>query len=468
MIFKPKYCKMTEGSFTLPRVACATAHPSLQSEIFGELWHHFSLGSSELCVTPADGYCFSLGSAAPLPLNGYAYTVSIEPRGICLLAESETALIHAFMTLLDRFTAADAPEGTRIEAAACQLYDRASIGCRMVHFCVFPETELWELRRFVRFAAALKYSHLILEFWGTLRLDCLRELAWPSAFSKEEIRPILEEGAALGLETVPMFNHLGHASGSRIMHGKHVVLDQNPALGSYFSEDGWCWAIEKPRVRALLRKIRAELCELCGEGSYFHVGCDEAFGLELTEDSIVLITDFLNGIAAEMKEAGRRVIAWGDMLLFRHAHYDPANPYTCNSPSAETERAMLGRLSRDILIADWQYDARHAPIETAGTLTAAGFDCLLCPWDKGVPQLDACADTVKEEGLFGLLHTTWHTLTSGMPFVLLAAVRSFDGDSTMPHLAAYTKTAALLRRVMPAEGDYRRAGWSREQVGIRW
>jgi hypothetical protein len=49
------------------------------------------------------------------------------------------------------------------------------------------------------------------------------------------------------------------------MHGKHVVLDQNPTLQTYFSEDGWCWDIRKPKVRELFRKIRSELIELCGD-----------------------------------------------------------------------------------------------------------------------------------------------------------------------------------------------------------
>ena len=31
-----------------------------------------------------------------------------------------------------------------------------------------------------------------------------------------------------------------------------------------------------------------------------------------------------------------------------------------------------------------------------------------------------------------------------------------------------TKTAALLRKVMPAGGDYEKAGWSRVQVSSLW
>ena len=468
MIFQPKHIKKTEGVFRVPQKVCAVAHPCLQRPVLRELWEGFTLGTSVLTAVECDAYLFSVGGVKPLPPDGEEYSIRIEPHGVSVYAETEKNLIRGFMTLLDRLTAAEQGGKTVMEAECCEILDSASIGCRMVHFCVFPETATLELRRLVRLAAALRYTHIILEFWGTLRYDCLRELSWPQAPERDEIRRILTEARELGLEIVPMFNHWGHASGSRIMHGKHVVLDQSPALATYFSEDGWCWDIRKPRVRALLRRIRAELCELCGEGSYFHVGCDEAFGFDFTEESMDFITDFLNEISDEMKAKGRRIIAWGDMLLARHPHYSKSNIYTCNAPSPEAEQSMLTRLKRDIVIADWQYDAVHAPVETASVFKRAGFDTLLCPYDKGVAQLDACVDTAREEGLLGILHTTWHTLSSGMPFVLLCAVRCLEEGNRMPQPAAYTKTAALLRHVMPAHGSYERAGWSREQVGFRW
>ena len=69
------------------------------------------------------------------------------------------------------------------------------------------------------------------------------------------------------------------------MHGKHVVLDQDSSLQSYFSDEGWRWDIKKPKVRKLLRSIREELMELCGDSGYFHIGCDESY-IKMTKDNI--------------------------------------------------------------------------------------------------------------------------------------------------------------------------------------
>ena len=309
------------------------------------------------------------------------------------------------------------------------------------------------MQRFLRFCGTLKYTHVVLEFWGMLKYDCMQELSWSHGFTKEQIAPLIREATDLGLEIIPMFNHWGHASAGRVMHGKHVVLDQNPTLQSYFSEDGWCWDIKKPKVRELLRKIRRELTDLCGKGGYFHIGCDEAYNFAFTKENMDALCDFINGLSEEMNAEGRRIIMWGDMLLYRYPYYK--NKYTCNAPSPEVEQYFLQHLHKNIVIADWQYHA-------------AGFDCLLCPWDDGAAPAEAVLSTLTTHSLFGFMHTTWHTLTAGMPYVTMMAVGGFDGAVRHSKIALRTRTAAVLRKVMPINGDYEKAGWSKIEIGCRW
>ena len=468
MIFQPQCEIKQNGNFLISGDVSASAHVCLDQDIMREFWKNFTFQSSLLGIHPTDEFIFTVGSADPLPLHGYAYSIHITSDGICVCAESERALIDGFMTLLDRLQATEREDRLCVKADCTKIWDRAVVPKRMVHFCILPETELWELRRFVRLCGALKYTHVVLEFWGMLRYDCLRQLSWQHAYTKEQIAPIIAEAKALGLEIVPMFNHWGHAPAGRVMHGKHVVLDQDPTLQIYFSEDGWCWDIRKPRVRELLRQIRRELIELCGEGQYFHIGCDEAYNFEMTEDNIELLCGFINEISEEMRDCNRRAVIWGDMLLYRKSTYDPKNKYTCNAPSEDVERAMLARLNRDIVIADWQYDAVNAPVETAAVFTEAGFDCLLCPWDRGSDPMNAVLETVKKQSLMGVLHTTWHTLTQGMPYVTAVAVGCLAPDNPPRATHLRTETATLVRKVMPSGGIYERAGWSKKQVDVLW
>ncbi len=469
MIFHPQNLTEAGGVFRLPQKAKVIANLCLNNPTIREYWQNFSIGTSTIEVTPCSEYRFSIGNTPALPLDDFSYSINVDENGVCVTAESAQALRDGFMVLLDRFCVVDAEEGIAVEVSCCQIQDRAWTANRMVHFCVFPETEIWELHRFVRFCGALNYTHIILEFWGMLQYDCMKELSWSHGFTKEQVAPIIREAQELGMEVIPMFNHWGHASASRGIHGKHVVLDQNPALQTYFTEDGWCWDIRKPKVQALLRAIRNELIELCGESAYFHIGCDEAFGFELTEENMTYLCDFINGIGDEMAAIGRRAIIWGDMILYRHADWNPNNRYSCHSPSPDVEPFMLAHLDRKIVIADWQYHANEAPIETASVFTRAGFDCLLCPWDDGRAAMSAVVTTIRDQNLMGIMHTTWHTLTKGMPYVVRAAVGTTVTDSSTA--AAHGDsghTAALYRKVLPICGDYERAGWSKKQVDCRW
>ena len=463
MIFHPQNAFKKDGSYILPKNVIATAAPCLNKDIIKEFWFLYSCRASNLEINETDGFVFKIGEAKTLSLDGMEYAINVEKTGIALNAKDEKSLLCGFMTLLDHLKATDERGELEMKAECVEIKESALIKNRMIHFCLFPENELWELRKFLRLCAALKFTHVIIEFWGTLKFDCMTELGWKNAYAKDEVRPIINEARELGLEIIPMFNHWGHAAFSRGMYGKHVVLDQNMSLVTYFSENGWRWAIEKEKVRSLLRAARRELIELCGEGSYFHIGCDEADGFTYSKNELDFICDFINETADELKKIGRRAIAWGDMFLHKHNSYKAENRYICHAPTMETEEYMLERLDKSIIIADWQYDATISPVETAVTLKNAGFDVLLCPWDEDIKVIDACLDTVKSENLYGFIHTTWHTLSSGMWLIPLLSLGSFANSAPRsaysPSLAAY-----VLRRTFDTNGDYEKGGWSKKQI----
>ena len=130
---------------------------------------------------------------------------------------------------------------------------------------------------------------------------------------------------------------------------------------------------------------------------------------------------------------------------------------------------MLSKLDKNVLLADWQYDACRFPVETSLYLKEKGFSVLLCPWDRGMNRTNACLETAKIHGLDGILHTTWHTLSSGMPYVaktargcfLPAGSKDVRDENQALHL---NKTAEILRKVYPCGGDYRKSGWSKKEI----
>ncbi len=468
-MFIHDYERKSDSFLTLgPRVR-VTANKCLDNESIKNFWKGFCCQSGEIEITLSDELIFAYGTVQKPTLDGNQYAVNVEKEGFCIVGNSEKGLINGFMTLLHQIEVRDITDENAVFEIKCGLYkEKPLLKNQMVHFCIFPETRLWELERFIKLCAALKYSHIVIEFWGMLRYDCLKELAWNHAFTKEQLRPLIRTANKLGIEIIPMFNHWGHASASRVQHGKHVVLDQNPKLQPLFSDDGWTWNLKNPKTLELLRSVREELIELCGKGKYFHLGCDEAYNFEITSENYTVLTDYLNGISDELAPSGRRAIIWGDMLIAGRDSFNKNNRYTVSCRNRELEQMILADLSKNIIIADWQYNVREAPVETSLIFRDAGFDTLVCPWDYvyGCHSDAPCVDTAVGYGLFGVLHTTWNTLSKGICDVSKVAFRAWNiSGKALPGQAFFaTNTAKIMRRVFPVNGVYEKAGWAVNQI----
>lgn len=211
------------------------------------------------------------------PLD-FEYTVAVIANGFALTAADKTGLMHAFYTTLQLFYPRCLNTGNiSFRAPYVFICDRPKLKFRGLHLCVFPETTLLLLEKALRLAGFMKFTHIVLEFWGSLEFEVLPELYWKDHYyTKLEIKPLIDLVRGLGMQVIPMFNHLGHASGSRECFGRHVILNQNPKLALLFEPDGWSWCLSNPKTLKLLEKIREELMDLCGEGDYFFIGGDDS------------------------------------------------------------------------------------------------------------------------------------------------------------------------------------------------
>ncbi len=450
--------------YIVPKSIIAKSAKTLCKPIFAELWSNFAFKSSELILRESDEPTFKIGNLDAPKLDGEDYAISITKSGICISANNEQNLIYGFMTLIDMF---QMDADGNVTAPICEIKESARIKMRVVHFCVFHNVELWELERFIRFAGVLKYSHIILEFWGMVKLDCLPELAWSDGYTKDDIKPLIKLANDLGIEVIPMFNHWGHAAMARYAIGKHVVLSQNPSLQYLFDENGWNWNIKSERTKELLKNVRRELVELCGEGSYFHIGCDESDSFEWNADNVSLVCEYINGIAEELSKYGRRTIMWGDKILSPDDNYKVKNHYITKCPDKKSQEFMIAGLSKNIIVADWQYDAKISPVETSVMLSERGFDVIVASWDEYRDAVSAIANTVIENGLFGFMHTTWHTLSRGTPYISDAAVKCWNKNGRYNNELGDFKTyAAATFRKCSYNPSYERAGWAKEEICI--
>ncbi len=445
--------------FYLTKQTPVFAHSCIFSQTLKDFWQNCSVNTHALQGEETKEYVFRSGKVKMPTLEDSEYAVSVQKSGAYAIAKNEKSLIRAVVSLAQKI---ELDENIRPYVSCCEYKSKPLVQNQMTHFCIFPETELYEIEKFVRLCGVIGYTHIILEFWGMLKYDCMKELAWTHAFSKEQLRPIIRVANEFGMDVVPMFNHWGHASASRHMNGKHVVLDRDPALCNHFTDFGWCWNYKNPDTKNLLRSVREELFDLCGKGEFFHIGCDEADGFDFEKESIDEFCSFIRETTDDLARLGRRPVLWGDMFVARHPEFDKENAYCTNSKSLESENAFLSKLDKRVVIADWQYDCRKYPVETSYVFKNRGFDTLICPWDRSIENSHSCAVTARD-GFFGIIHTTWHTLSSGYPLVLSTAL-SVNGYPPKDMGFLGRKTADLLRKAFPANGDYKKAGWAKNQI----
>lgn len=450
-----------------------------QVRLFKELFSNFTAGSSRLKVIEHDtAFPAAILSEDPnqtVPtadgLEEMEYCLFVDTHQVTMLFRDAVSLSHAMCSMLSLIEIRDTKKPL-FTLPVCRIRDTPTIGFRGIHVCVFPETRYLLLKKFIRLIGFTKYSHVVLEFWGTFRYKCCAEMSGKNALSARQVKALVREANALGVEVIPMLNVLGHASQSRAIYGKHTTLDRNPKLAPLFEPDGWTWNILNPDTLDLLKEMRRELCDACGTGSYFHLGCDESFPYGSSrlfdgKDKAVELYRYLNGIADELEQMGRRAIIWGDQMLNEPGRF--REDCITYGETPEIARKLIENLDRRIIIDDWQYYVKQKNVPTAEFFAEEGFDVILAPFDF-VPAVGICADDVITHGYYGFMQTTWH-LMHGADFRLVLRGATFAWEGNVELTKADIEfmgfeSASYLRRLLPPKGIYRNSGLREKQIEV--
>jgi len=451
-----------QTKFEISKNVLARADTRMQNESVKQLWTAFTFGTSQILPETGDACRFVIGTPKlPTLAENAEYAFLVDENGAAIVGRDYPGLVRGYSALLQKIEYE--PETGKLFLASTEEQSAFRLARRMIHFCIFPETDLGQLRRYLRFCAVLGFTHAVLEFWGMLKYDCLAELAWEQAYTKEQVAKLLTEMREMGLEPIPMFNHLGHASACRGASGKHVALDRNPSLYSLFTPDGWSWNLYNPKTRELLRAVRAELYELYGEGEFFHAGLDESYMISSNREMFAQLPAHLHDLTYSIAAEGKRPMIWMDMFLPAEAYGD-LHKHACANKSAEQCGEILAALHPSTVLIDWHYHADKAPVCTTTYYKDSGFDVMGAPWLSQSNGL-AHIDTAAENGLFGTMQTTWHTLAPDFPGIYLfaqnfgATKAPWASSSDLP-----STCATLLRKVAFEKLSYEQSGWWENQI----
>ncbi len=433
------------------------------------LWNRFSFTASDPELIPASGnaceYSLSVGKA---PQNaglksGDSYAIYADGEGVLLLAKDKKSFFCGFNTLVQLICPLDLTEGQeKLYIFGAEIHDAPALDFRAIHFCVFPDSDLGTVRKAIAAAGFLGMTHAVLEFWGCLQYECDRDLAWADkSFSKAEIKPLVDTAHAFGMEVIPMLNHLGHASASRACIGRHTVLDKSPRKALLFEPDGWTWCTTNSDAYKLLAEMRAELCDLCGDGGYFHLGFDEAYSFGTCPSckripTSELFLDFANRLAEDVSRTGRRPIMWHDGLIKKGTVTHPSGLHVVESTVSRGTGGALAGLDKRMIIADWQYSYTTDENPTTEYFMKAGFDTVVCPFDD-IRNIRGTSQSAARLGAYGVMLTTWHHVNNFLRDALLAGNLVWSGGSVNTYFR--TENAAILRALCDSRGSFAASGW---------
>lgn len=425
------------------------------------LWHRFSCDACELSLAEGgEGFRFTLGRADCTLDAGDEYAIHADPAGVCVVGRDSAGLLNGIKTLVQLICPIELAEGKEaFYVTAADIHDAPAMGMRAIHICIFLGTKLYTIEQAIHLAGFLKFTHVILEFWGTFRYDCQPALYWEDrSFTKSELRELVTLANSYGMEIIPMINHFGHATQSRGGNGRHVTLNRNPRLSRLFEPDGWTWCISNPDTYKLLSEMRAEQMEWAGNGSYFHLGFDEAgsFGTcDVCRKRVPheLVAEFINRLTEDVCQTGRRPILWHDMFIRRDQF--PEGCYM--EANGHNTWGALDLLDRRIVMADWNYAYQNGFNPTTPYFIEKGFDTVICPWDNHENIRSITAD-VQKYGAMGVIMTTWHHLPSFLANGAYWANCAWSaGDKNFG--TRYCEGACLLRRLHDAHGNFEESGW---------
>jgi len=441
---------------------------AVQTEGMKKLWYRFSCDASVLeAKSVNNGYSFVIGNADCKLGEKDAYAIHADASGVCVKAGSAEGLLDGIKTLVQLICPIELSEGREsFYISAADIHDSPEIGFRAIHFCAFIGTKFYSLMQAISLAGFLKMTHVIIEFWGTYPYEYQTDMYWKDrCFTKSELRELKQLANSLGMEIIPMINHFGHASGSRIRNGRHVTLNKNPRLSRLFEPDGWTWCISNPDTYKILSEMREEQSEWAGEGKYFHLGFDEAGSFatcDICRKNVPheLLAEYINRLCEDLSKTGRRPIMWHDMLI-RRTDFPEGCFIEANGHNKDTYKA-LDLLDKRIIIANWNYAYQNGYNPTTPYFTEKGFDTVICPWDNTENLRSICAD-VKKYGAFGVIMTTWHHLDNFLGNGAYWANCAWSASENC-FGTKNAENACLVRRLYDAKGSFEESGWRLDEV----
>ncbi len=364
---------------------------------------------------------------------GEYYTLNIERQGILLASPTPAGLRAGVATLrqllrergatLPCLNIRDWPDFSRrgfmLDISRGRVPNLATLLDLAGHLADF---KINELQLYTEHTFAYQAYQPVWETWGAL--------------SAGEIQQLDTHCRWLGIDLVPNQNSFGHLrewlAYPPLKSLAEVAAPYEGANGEFLRYPSTL-APNNPGTLPFIRGLYDELLPNFSS-PFVNVGCDETWDLSRGQSQAEcerlgkgrVYVNFLKKIHAEVKQRGRTMMFWGDIIL--------------NHPE------LIPELPRDAIALNWGYEANHPfPKETA-LFARAKIPFYVCPgtstWmtligknDNAFTNLRRAAAAGRRQGAIGYLNTDWgdgghpQPLAVSWPLIVAGAALSWHGKA---------------------------------------
>lgn len=360
------------------------------------------------------------------------YELTIDASGTRLVAGGPEGLRYGIATHRQLQRQADA---TGVLPTGLVVRDRPTLPLRGLHIDLkFHAARFDWLLGWLEQLAAWKINLLVLEFEDKFPYRRFPELVDRKAWTREQVVEFRRKATALGIQTVPLLQCLGHFEYVLRLE-KHAPLRERATDLSQLCPSN-------PQTLALVQGLAEEIIELFPDCGYFHIGADEtgllgecptcATRAAALGGKVALYADYVGRHCQWVLDRGMRPLVWDDIL--RH---DPARVamlpketvlvyWDYGMSATRVDPAKKGQYDGADLLTGAPRSVPGHPKPVYAAYREAGYDVLMAPcFTAGqlVPSPAAGAGNCRQMaaeaavyGCLGVLSTSWSVLFT--PFAL--------------------------------------------------
>lgn len=240
---------------------------------------------------------------------------------------------------------------------------------------------------------------LIIEYEASFPFKKHATLSNKYAFTRSEIKEIVNYCSSIGIDVIPLQNCFGHCE-YILRHDRYAKLRENK------KEISQVCPLEIEEAKKIFKEIFADMISL-HTSKYLHIGADETRLLGYCDkcskvDKSKLFVDYVNAMCEVVKELGKTPIIWADIIL--------KHPESIND------------LPKDLVFEDWNYgwNPNHfgdlenllnlgVKIWGASAMRCSPDDIYITQWMKHFDNLSTFIPFARLHGYEGILNTSWST-----------------------------------------------------------